>query len=399
MLRAGEPRLLLRVRLEARRAEIEQTILTRVYSLAGSAEVRDPEYVQGLRAAVVAALDYGLAGIEEQGERAVPVQLLIQARLAARNRISLDTVLRRYFAGYTLLGDFLMGEAEDQGLVGAGLKQLLRTQAVRFDRLIAAVSEEHAREATNRFDSSDRRRAEQVERLLAGELLHPGADLAYGFDCHHLGVIATGPRVLEASRDLATALDRRLLLVDRGEEVVWAWLGGREQLERERIERCVARNWPEQHTLVMGEPGAGLSGWRLTHRQAAAALPIALLTQDAVTSYDQVALLASAIQDDLLFTSLRELYLKPLEGERDRGAGAKETLRAYFKADRNISSAAAALGMPRNTFANRLQAIEEKLDRSLSASGPGLEVVIGLDELTEQAGGFIAEHFAHLRHI
>jgi hypothetical protein len=41
--------------------------------------------------------------------------LLVQARLAARSDVSLDIVLRRYFAGYSLLGDFLVGEADRLG--------------------------------------------------------------------------------------------------------------------------------------------------------------------------------------------------------------------------------------------------------------------------------------------
>lgn len=397
--RSGEARALLRGRLEARRAELEQTVLARVNSLADTGSGGDPEYVQGLRAAVVAALDYGFAGIEGRMERvaAVPPQLLVQARLAARNRVSLDTVLRRYFAGYTLLGDFLIEEVENGGLLeGAELKQLLRTQAIRFDRLVVAVSEEHSREATGRFDNSERRRAEQVERLLAGELVGT-AEFAYEFNCWHLGVLASGPQAETGLRRLAAALDRRLLLIDRGEGMVWAWLGGREPLEREPLERHVRRLLPEQLTLAIGEPREGLSGWRLSHRQAAAALQVALLSSKRLTHYNEVALLASTIQDDLLVTSLHELYLKPLESERDSGAGAKKTLRAYFEADRNISSAAAALGMPRNTVASRLQAIEERLGHPFSTCGLELEVVIRLDDLTKQADTHVPRQFTGLR--
>ena len=58
-------------------------------------------------------------------EAPVPVALLAQARLAARVGVSLDAVLRRYFAGYTLLGDFLIEEARALGLPPEQLSDLL----------------------------------------------------------------------------------------------------------------------------------------------------------------------------------------------------------------------------------------------------------------------------------
>jgi hypothetical protein len=43
--------------------------------------------------------------------------------------------------------------------------------AAQFDRLLVAVSEEHADEASGHHQSSDQRRTDRVRRLLAGELL------------------------------------------------------------------------------------------------------------------------------------------------------------------------------------------------------------------------------------
>lgn len=42
----------------------------------------------------------------------MPVALLAQARLAASNGVSLDKVLRRYFLGYLILGDFVVAGLE-----------------------------------------------------------------------------------------------------------------------------------------------------------------------------------------------------------------------------------------------------------------------------------------------
>ena len=87
-------------RLQVRRAEIEQAILTRVYGVSDTSGISDPEYAEGLRVAVSVAVGHGFTAIQHGDERTPPVPpaLLLQARTAARLGVSLDTVLRRYFA-------------------------------------------------------------------------------------------------------------------------------------------------------------------------------------------------------------------------------------------------------------------------------------------------------------
>lgn len=96
-------------RLRERLPEIQAAIATRVYAISDPQDVADPAYLQGLNAALAAAIDYRIA-VLEVGERrppAVPAVLLAQARLDARDGVPLDTVLRRYFAGSGLFGDLV----------------------------------------------------------------------------------------------------------------------------------------------------------------------------------------------------------------------------------------------------------------------------------------------------
>jgi len=364
-------------------------VTTRIHAVSDPIAL-DPTYVEGLRAAVTAAVDYGLAAIELGEERSPPPPpiLLAQARLAARAGVGLDTVLRRYFAGHALLGDFLIEEAESSGLKGPALQVLLRTQASLFDRLVEAVSEEYGREEDTRAAGSGQRRLEQVERLLAGELVD-ASGLGYDFEGHHLALIAIGDGAAETVRDLACALDRCLLSVRRDETTVWAWFGGRRAADLEELGRLLSAGWPAEVILSLGEPAHGLAGWRLSHRQARATLPIALRKGEGITRYGDVALLASMLQDDLLASSLRELYLKPLERDRDGGEAARETLHAYFAAGRNASSAAAALGMSRQAVAKRLHAVEQRLERSLGVCSMELEAALHLDRF---GGSATARH-------
>jgi hypothetical protein len=377
-----EVRAALGARLRERLAELEAAVGARVYAISDPREVADPAYLEGLNTALAAAVGYRLEVLEAGERRApdVPAVLLAQARLDARDGVPLDTVLRRYYAGSTLFGDFVVEEAERAEVPSSMLRRLLAEQATLGDRLLAAVSEEHAREAKNRPGSAAERRRECVKALLAGELVDT-SELDYDLDGHHLAVLAKGEGVEELLRGLATTLDRRLLVVRREEEPKWAcWLGGRRPVAAEEAVRALAGAAADGGFVAVGEPGEGLAGWRFSHFQAKAALPIAERMGRPVVRYAEVALLAAVARDDLAATSLRRLYLAPLERARDGGKIGRETLRAYFAADRNISSTAAALGVDRATVRNRLRAVEELLGRPLQGSMPDLEIALRLDD-------------------
>jgi len=368
-------------RLRARRTEIEQAALTRIYSVSGT-EGSNPEYLDGLRTAVSAALDYGIEALERSEDRPAPIPtaLLSQARLAARHGVKLDTVLRRYLAGHTLLCDFLIEESgRGASLDGDSLKRMLRTQGIVLDRLIAAVSEEYMTEVKGHPESTKRRRVEHVKRLLAGELLDPSG-LGYDLEVHHLGLVASGTGAIEVVEGLARDLASRPLILELDEHTVWAWLGSLRSSGAEEIARQASENFAGGAALAMGEPAQGLVGWRLTHRQARAALPISLHGSNRLVRYADVALLASSLQDDLLTTSLRELYLVPLLVDRD-GPMLIETLRAYFSASCNVSSAAASLSVSRQTVGSRLRTIEERLGRALDYRSIEMEVALRLHDL------------------
>lgn len=371
----------LRQGLEARSAELERATVDRVLVIGEPSGTVDPEYRAGLLAAVPAALFYGISGIGANG-MSVPPQLLFQARLAARHSVSLDTVIRRYFAGYALFSDFLVEEAERAGWrSGSELQHVMRVTAGLFDRLVAAVGEEYSLEAAGRSFDLDHRQFEHVRQLLAGELSDPDG-LGYNLDAWHLAAIAKGPGSTGALQELAGALESRLLLVRQDERTAWAWLGSRDRPLTEDVVQLANSRWPPDSPLGLGEPGHGLPGWRLSHRQAVAAMSIAQRGADKVVRYADVSMLASALHDDVLSNSLRETYLVPLEGGRDGGAAARETLRAYLAANRNASSAAAALGVSRKTVSIRLRTAEERIGRSLERCVPELETALRLSDLT-----------------
>jgi hypothetical protein len=138
-------------RLHARRPEIDEAIFARVSNVAPDpVGFADPEYLEGLRAAVAAAVDYVLTGIEQVGEASprIPSAAVAQARRAARAGVSMDVLLRRYVAGHALLGDFVMQETDHSDFVGhrTALRGMLGSSASLLDRLIPSIASAYMQE-------------------------------------------------------------------------------------------------------------------------------------------------------------------------------------------------------------------------------------------------------------
>lgn len=371
----------LSARMMARMPEIEEAASARVRALSDYEGALDAEYIDGLRSAIPAALRYGIELVTCDPNRPppVPAVLVVQARLAARNGLPLLTVQSRYFAGYTVFSHFLIEEIGDDPIEAAVLKILVQVHARLFERLMAEVTEEYMREAQNPPRSPEQRKLEKIGHLLEGKFVDT-SDLRYQFDAYHLGAIGCGPGATEAIRKLAKSLDAGLLTVRPAEETVWAWFGGRKKFESNRIEAVVSSDWPAEASLAIGEIGQAMGGWRLTHRQAAAALPRALRSGCAFVRYRDVALELSVAQDDLLATSLRELYLAPLTMGRDGGKVLRETLRAYLAAGRNASEASKALKVDRRTVTYRIKKIEEALKSPLAPIVTEVELALRLHD-------------------
>jgi hypothetical protein len=375
------------LRLEERSQEIREAAFARLHALCGPKESSDPLYVGALKKTVATALDFDLSCLGYRYRKTFPIPdaLFIQARLAARYEIGLETVLRSYFAGYLVFNHYLLQAIHQAGDANhSPFHDLIRGQAVLFDRVIAAIAKEYTRESAKRCKTEDQQRLASVKKLLAGELLDAG-DLAYNFDAHHLAMIAVGPAAAATVGDLAQNLDCLSLVIRIGSRTAWAWFGGRAPLDPHSVVDALSGRWPTSVSLAIGESGVGTNGWRTSHEQARAALPIVMRSEQSFVRYGDVALLSAALHDGLLAHSLRELYLAPLSRDRDGGATSRETLRAYFAAERNQSSAAAALRVSRQTVTNRLRLIEERLDRRLASCAMELDAALRLHAFENQS--------------
>lgn len=373
--------------LRSRRAELEQVVVTETCQVGGKPLPDDIDYLKGLRLAISAAVDFGLSQLDDSSERTMglPVPILSQARLEARNEVKVETVLRRYFAGFRSFADFLLGEADRCGFTCSEAQAIIREQTQLFDVLLAAVSREYERETYVRSGSSEERRVQRLTQLLDGEPVSTG-EFDYPFGGYNLAIVMRGRCVHQLLHRVATAADRALLIARIGTEDVWVWFGGRRAFSLEEHHLIPSLLEADGATVALGEPAFGIDGWRLSHRQARAALRVAESSSAQFVRYADVAVVASAQQDRLFAASLREMYLLPLAGARDGGIKLRAALRAYIDAGGNVSSAAAALGVSRRTVTKRLEDSENRLGRPIADAIPALDSALRLQEFSERNG-------------
>lgn len=368
-------------RLQARRGEMERAF-ARTCAVSRPAEVNAGEYGLGQRSAVAELIGYTIECISRGEDESTPVpsRTIAAVRKAARDGVALDAVLLRLIAAHTFINEFVLSEADD--LPGHGLRRVQALQGSMLLRLAGLLSQEYGAELEHRTNTAQRRRAALVDRLLIGMPVDL-REFRYPFDGWHLALVVNGPRALDAARLRAEALGGALLSVPHDDESVWAWIGSPHKVSVDRIRRALERGPVSRVTFAVGEPGQGVEGWRASHFEAQAAQAVAIRRPQTVTYFSMVALEAIALQAPDLARSLHAAYLQPLMRQGRGAETLRQTLRAYFAAGRNASSAASTLRVTRKTVENRLRAVESGLGRPLHVCAAELEMALRLEALRE----------------
>ncbi len=379
-------------RLHSRLPEVEQAIYVRIRKAVSDPVGDDSEdYQSGVLAALAAALRYALKAIKQgpPWTEPIPLEVALQARRAAQAGVSLGIVQRRYIAGHGKLGELISEEIAGEGHPGTGqlLRHLRLRQESLLEYLLAAIESEYLDESKRTTSSPEQRRRQIVLRLLDGD----HADVAeLRYEIHgtwHLGMIASGTGADKALEAMARQLRCALLAVTGTDEwTVWAWFGAQRQLSVEDIARLLPANGAAGVSVTVGEPGQGMKGFCLSHRQARAALAVALRRPQALTRCADVALEAAVLGNEALLEVLRETYLSPLNALRIGGSVACETLRHYFRCASNASSAANSLQVTRPTVKDRLKQIEKALGRPLESCQSELEIALRLEAYDSATG-------------
>jgi hypothetical protein len=365
-------------RLRSRSQEVEEAIVAAALNIEPAVST-DAEGHAGLRAAARETVEL-IADLIREGERwksKLPPAVSSQVRRLARSGVTLDSVMRGYYATISLCFEFATTEISE--LPSDTLPYLIGIQSEHGDYLMSAVSAEYESELARLERSPGPRRLEErIHRLLDGDAAGV-TGLDYDFESWNLGMVAVGPEVESAAQCLAERLGCRLLLLPRGAETAWIWLGANRPIAFAKLERALRNKVDGEMALAIGEPRRGIDGWRFTHREALVALEVMRRKPQTLVRCSDVVLLAAAMRDEELARILVDLYLSPL-GSRKDGEVLRETLRSYFASRCNAASAAASLGVDRQTVRRRLRKVEERIDRKLDRCGMEIEMALQLEE-------------------
>jgi DNA-binding PucR family transcriptional regulator len=136
---------------------------------------------------------------------------------------------------------------------------------------------------------------------------------------------------------------------------------------------------PQGIRAAFGSSRWGLSGFRLTHREALEAKRVSdAIGGQPLTTYDDVGVLALASRDTELAYAFVEAHLGLLSADDERSRSLRETLRVLLEERGSPASAAARLQLHRNTVVKRIEKIEESLDAPIDRGSLNLRVALEL---------------------
>jgi DNA-binding PucR family transcriptional regulator len=359
----------------------------------------DPVLAEADARLVVANLKHWLtANIAEPGRRVVPPagsEMRTYARDVVLRGLTTDDILswrsaQRVGWKWWLAACF---EATDDA---EHLRELIEVSGnsltVFVDDSIEELAEHVGRIREEFAGGSQLQRYATVELLLQGADIAPAraeAQLGYALTGSHLGVVVW----VDSEKDVA-ALERaaeqvmracgaeRRLTVVAGTVALWLWLPARTTPTVDEVADRLGRRRGGAR-VALGRAAPGVSGFRRTHMDAAAAqrLLARLDSGLSIVRYEDVHLV------DLLSTDLTaaDQFVTDVLGEfKDASPVLHETVLTYVDEALNRTSTAERLYTHRNTIDRRLARVDELLPKPF-ARNP-IEVSAALTLLRVRAG-------------
>jgi hypothetical protein len=342
----------------------------------------DPEFMSTARESIGANLEAVADGLSSGRDQ--PAQLppgaVEEALWAAEQRMSWTVIDRTYRIGHAVLWEELLREVESWDLPSPERVDLLRvTSHFLFqyvDHVTAGLAEIHQGERDRQIRGRERRRIAWVREVLAGVgSAASGGD--YDLAGEHLAAIAWGAEPDRAINDLGRCLGATVLIVPGQGGSAWGWLGSG-SIVPSWLDLSRQLSLPAGTFLALGAPGAGVEGFRRSHRQASEAARVLRLTGPSLGTYDDLSLDALVLRDERAARDFMLNELGPLLDDHRRGQVLLETLRAYTNSHWNAASTGVRLGVHERTIGYRLAKIEELLGHPLAARRAEIGVALRL---------------------
>jgi PucR C-terminal helix-turn-helix domain/GGDEF-like domain len=328
-----------------------------------------------------------------------PAAAVEYARRLAQRGVAIAALLRAYRIGSTRFQEWCLQElgrrTDDAALVSAAGLRIAEVLGAYIDRVSEEVVSAYETEKENWLRNLSAARAARVRALLNRErvdLDSSEAVLGYRLRQHHVGVVcwvgeaeAGGgalARLERATDEVARQADcqGRPIFLPQDEASAWAWLplGARDSFAVPTW-RGGGRGTEAGMRFAFGAAGAGVAGFRRTHRQALGAHAVALAAGPAgqrVTSFSDVAPLALMSGSvELLRTWVHET-LGSLADDDEQSARLRDTLRVFLQHNRSFKATAERLTLHKNTVQYRVRKAEEALGHPVEEHRLDVEVAL-----------------------
>jgi len=346
-----------------------------------SEEIRGDQQILDL---LHASIESNLETLEHIARYDIPVEEVSSpgaaeeyARRLAQRGISSTVLIRAYRLGQQLVLQWAFGELarrEPDAQIAFTASRLFTDLTFKYvdsisEQVVVAYETERERWLAHRSTV----RSAMLTEVLAGDAVDAAtAEQALGYRLrqHHLGAVLWGADVRVLEKALA-ALGKNLgvsgqpLFFARDRSTAWAWLP---------LGRAAAHLDPESAGLgahksfliALGSPGAGLTGFRVTHLEAVRAQQVALAaraTAQPLTSYHdpEVRTAAMLAADPEATRRLVAKSLGALAADNEGAERLRETLLTFLTEKGSYVATAERVHLHKNTVKYRVdKAIEER---------------------------------------
>lgn len=357
------------------------TDLTREYVEVSIPELaRSVDFTRGLELSAEANILGILLVLGSEGTEAQPPpEALDFADEAVMRQVPLAAVLRGYRLGvehwlrWCAPAIARHADFADQ----AAELQLAVTAAVRYsDRLSEIMIVEYERELQRRATSGAARRAALVGAVLSGDVVDlddTSYQLHYPLRGQHMAlslhIRAASSKQVEAleteARSFAESVGATALLtIATGLTTMDAWVTVNEDSERPKSPAL------ENVTIGVGTPLTGLAGFIQSHGEAQRALEVLHMAApgrlEPITYYDQVRLVSLMAKDIPAARAFVASTMGSLAGTDGRSRELRETLLAFFQANKSYTAVAQSTHLHKNTVVQRVTRACELAGRDLT---------------------------------
>ena len=323
----------------------------------------------------------------------VPAAAAAYARRFAQRDLPIESLLRAYRLGQERVTQwFLRGmgvRSLDAGMLLACTQEIVSVLGRYIDQVSEHLIEIYETERKLWTQRTDAARAIALRTVLADDTLDVStaeAMIGYRMRGWHIAAVAwVEIDAPEASRwvdsavgVLASASGRRPLTVLVDDHTLWAWLSSPSSIRLDD-QALGSLDAGSPLRIALGEPAAGLAGFRSSHREALRAKTVADMSGgllSPVISFAKVSIAAMLSEDLDALRAWVARTLGELAREDEAMARLRETVRVFLETGGSFTDAAARLHLHKNTVHYRVRKAEEIRGRPLGEGRLDVEVAL-----------------------